>query len=566
MKWSVKRNLFQVFYRKEKTNKKMKMAHRLQWTLMPIVLLVFVITFGWFAIKSEQLLTSEIEQRLIREVTVMRESIKTSYSAYVASEKQLNRSLKSTYMQQASILSGDDIEAAQFLVNGESIDQLSGKQGMKSDELLNGITEPSRPEVQDSDRFFIASVPIPELKADYVLVVTKESVLGPMNELRKYIFYIVLIAMLGMTILFTRLIHNEVKPLSRLANSLRHAVESRRFDEVTLGAKSDEMHMLETEFNTFIDLWNQSMEMMGKTASAFHMSLPVFKQELLNSHNQVEQFREVAATVEHTSHSYQTVTSGSTLKMKEVTRQIEMLERQMTSVDARGNQLKTILQDELETFSSVKEVSDYVERQVASIQHKLMDSEKNSSKADEALRSILSVSGATKMLSLNASIEAARAGEHGKGFAVVASEVGNLAKMTNEATLLAVNAIETLNAERTDLLSEVNDFIEEVHLLKDTVSRVELGIETIDREIKVQLDEFQAISVHTTSTGQQLFHLMESNEQLREISSLLERKLMELNEGVDRWSDVQHALQEAGTNLGDQSEALNHTLKELSPT
>ncbi|WP_251129035.1 hypothetical protein [Exiguobacterium sp. s101] len=59
---------------------------------------------------------------------------------------------------------------------------------------------------------------------------------------------------------------------------------------------------------------------------------------------------------------------------------------------------------------------------------------------------------------------------------------------------------------------------------------------------------------------------MESNEKLREISSLLERKLSDLNEGVDRWSNVQRSLQDAGTNLGDQSEALNQTLEELSPT
>ena len=274
----------------------------------------------------------------------------------------------------------------------------------------------------------------------------------------------------------------------------------------------------------------------------------------------------MAATVESTSYSYQSVTNGSTSKMKDVTRQIEALEQQITSVDERGNQLKSILHEELETFSSVRDVSDYVEKQVESIQRRLLESETNSSKADVALKSILSVSAATKMLSLNASIEAARAGEHGKGFAVVASEVGNLAKMTNESTLLAVSAIEALNTERTDLLSEVNDFIKEVHHLKDAVSRVESGIETIDREIKVQLDEFQAITVHTSSTGQQLVHLMESNEQLREISSLLERKLIELNTGVDRWSDVQLALQDAGTNLGDQSEALNQTLKELSPT
>lgn len=566
MKWNFKRNPIKRKRPLNEARQYPKLAHRLQWTLMPIVLLVFALTFGWFAIKSEQLLASEIEQRLMREVTVMRESIKTSYSAYVANEKQLARSLKSAYMQQASILSGDEFDAAQFLVRDQAIEQMTGKESIATEKLIGKLSNSSEAEVKETETLLVASVPIPELKADYVLVVTKESVLGPMSSLRQHIAFIVLIAMVGVMVLFTRLIHREVKPLSVLADSLRSAVASRRFDDVTLGSKSKEIHMLETEFNAFITLWNQSMSMMGKTATAFNQSLPVFKQELRNSHEQVEQFREVAATVESTSYSYQSVTNGSTSKMKDVTRQIEALEQQITSVDERGNQLKSILHEELETFSSVRDVSDYVEKQVESIQRRLLESETNSSKADVALKSILSVSAATKMLSLNASIEAARAGEHGKGFAVVASEVGNLAKMTNESTLLAVSAIEALNTERTDLLSEVNDFIKEVHHLKDAVSRVESGIETIDHEIKVQLDEFQAITVHTSSTGQQLVHLMESNEQLREISSLLERKLIELNTGVDRWSDVQLALQDAGTNLGDQSEALNQTLKELSPT
>ncbi len=40
----------------------------------------------------------------------------------------------------------------------------------------------------------------------------------------------------------------------------------------------------------------------------------------------------------------------------------------------------------------------------------------------------------TKLLSFNASVEAARAGENGKGFAVVAEEVGNLARMSGQAS------------------------------------------------------------------------------------------------------------------------------------
>lgn len=87
MKWNYKRNPIKRKRPLHEARQYPKFGHRLQWTLMPIVLLVFALTFGWFAIKSEQLLASDIEQRLIREVTVMRESIKTSYSAFVANEK-----------------------------------------------------------------------------------------------------------------------------------------------------------------------------------------------------------------------------------------------------------------------------------------------------------------------------------------------------------------------------------------------------------------------------------------------------------------------------------------------
>ena len=80
------------------------MSQRLLWTLMPVMLVLFLTVFGWFALKAEQLLTSEVEKRLHREATVVRETVKTTYGAYVANEKVLNRALKSMYMQQASIL------------------------------------------------------------------------------------------------------------------------------------------------------------------------------------------------------------------------------------------------------------------------------------------------------------------------------------------------------------------------------------------------------------------------------------------------------------------------------
>ncbi len=104
------------------------MSHRLLWTLMPVMLVLFLTVFGWFALKAEQLLTSEVEKRLHREATVVRETVKATYGAYVANEKVLNRALKSMYMQQASILSADGLEASQYLLRDTQVEQLSGRQ------------------------------------------------------------------------------------------------------------------------------------------------------------------------------------------------------------------------------------------------------------------------------------------------------------------------------------------------------------------------------------------------------------------------------------------------------
>lgn len=56
-----------------------------------------------------------------------------------------------------------------------------------------------------------------------------------------------------------------------------------------------------------------------------------------------------------------------------------------------------------------------------------MDKLKSLSQINKMAEDILSITGQTNLLSLNASIEAARAGEAGRGFAVVAGEIGNLA-------------------------------------------------------------------------------------------------------------------------------------------
>lgn len=542
-----------------------KIERRLQWTLMPLVVILFLMTFGWFALKAEHLLTAEVEKRLHREATVMRETVKTTYGAYLSNEKGLARSLKSTYMQQASILSADGLDASQYLIRDEQVEQLTGKKASKQlEDRLNEVTANDL-SVIERDDFFLAAVPIPELKAHYVLAVTRQSVLGSMWELRQTLFAVTVIAMGIIIYLFSRMIRREVRPLSQFATRLREAVETRTFKEVDLGAKSFEIRSLEREYNTFIGLWKKSLLTMDETSLAFETSLPTFMRQLASNEQQVVAFKEVASTVEQTSRSYQVFTNESTHRFTDIAADVATLEKDISAVDLRAVALQQTISREIESFASVRGVSEQFKAKAGGIQERLLDSAETSERADEALQTILSVAAATKMLALNASIEAARAGEHGKGFAVVAHEVGQLAKVTNDSSILAVAAIGQITSEREEIFNDMIRFGNDILHLGETLDRVEAGIAKINHEVRDQMAEFQSITDQAAATGSQLLHMAEANEQLKEIGSALERKLNELYAGVEVWTEVQATLQAAGTDLGQQSRRLQDVLTELAP-
>ncbi len=71
--------------------------------------------------------------------------------------------------------------------------------------------------------------------------------------------------------------------------------------------------------------------------------------------------------------------------------------------------------------------------------------EKQSTEIHSVVATIQGITEQTNLLALNAAIEAARAGENGRGFAVVADEVRQLAKRTNESTIVIEGTIDGLS-------------------------------------------------------------------------------------------------------------------------
>ncbi len=82
----------------------------------------------------------------------------------------------------------------------------------------------------------------------------------------------------------------------------------------------------------------------------------------------------------------------------------------------------------------------------------------------------------TKLLSFNASVESARAGEHGKGFSVVAEEIGNLAKISGDAS-------KDINLMLADSIDKVEKIIFETTSEVDKLFKI--GIENIEESNQI---------------------------------------------------------------------------------
>ena len=85
----------------------------------------------------------------------------------------------------------------------------------------------------------------------------------------------------------------------------------------------------------------------------------------------------------------------------------------------------------------------------------------------------------TKLLSFNASVEAARAGDHGKGFAVVAEEVGNLARMSGEASKEIESIISSSKAHVAKVVKESGESVSA--MITDGQRSVAEGVEVANK-------------------------------------------------------------------------------------
>jgi methyl-accepting chemotaxis protein len=160
----------------------------------------------------------------------------------------------------------------------------------------------------------------------------------------------------------------------------------------------------------------------------------------------------------------------------------------------------------------------------------------------------------TKLLSFNASVEAARAGEYGKGFAVVAEEVGNLARMSGEAS-------KEISSLLQESVKKVNDTVAQTQLrvraiVETSRKKMELGVSTA-AECHTSLEEImQEVATVDTLVSEIAQSSEEQNLGIQEISRAMTQLGVVTQQNSKIAQDSSVAAEQLAAQSGQVSEAI----------
>ncbi|MFZ4402706.1 MAG: HAMP domain-containing methyl-accepting chemotaxis protein [Pseudobdellovibrionaceae bacterium] len=153
---------------------------------------------------------------------------------------------------------------------------------------------------------------------------------------------------------------------------------------------------------------------------------------------------------------------------------------------AKAEQGQEVMREMVQAIADIHSTNDSVMEEVKTSNDRITDIVKVIQEIGSKTKVINEIVFQTKLLSFNASVEAARAGEQGKGFAVVAEEVGNLAKMSGEASKEITVLLEESIAKVSGIAEQTKSNVQD--LMAKTEKTVERGSDIAKQCEKILAD------------------------------------------------------------------------------
>lgn len=216
---------------------------------------------------------------------------------------------------------------------------------------------------------------------------------------------------------------------------------------------TDEIGTLASGINTFIETLHGIMGQINTSSGQLGSIVNLVSDKVSTANNNSY---DISAVMEELSASMETISTTITDIKENVgvvdENIIELSDTSQGLYDYAAEMQKRAENLEQNAVENKQNTSDIINAIIDKLKQAI-ESSKSVDRVNDLTDEILSISGQTNLLSLNASIEAARAGEAGRGFAVVADEISQLANSSREAA----NNIQTINNMVIEAVKELID-------------------------------------------------------------------------------------------------------------
>ncbi len=290
---------------------------------------------------------------------------------------------------------------------------------------------------------------------------------------------------------------------------------------------SDEIADLSRGINTFIDKLQEILKMIIENTHSMENVVSGVQESVQNSNDNASALSAVTQQLASTMSEVGVSAGIINQNASAIRTDVEEIALKSTSINDYTKQMH-LSADQMESKARtyMEETGSRVS-EILKVLNSAIEDSKSVDKVNSLTNDILSISGQTDLLALNASIEAARAGDSGRGFMVVAEEIRLLA----EDSKAAANRIQDINRVVTDA----------VHNLARNANNLVLYL---NESILPELGNF-----------------VQSGVQYRENASYIENVMNEFTDKTDR---LKYTMDEIASSINSITQAIDEGAKGVS--
>ncbi len=275
--------------------------------------------------------------------------------------------------------------------------------------------------------------------------------------------------------------------------------------------RKDEIGELASSFNQFVNKLKNIIVNVKKSSTSVYSvtenlcshtdgTAVAIKEIDLNVNNIQNQVSNLNNASKNSSESVTSINNNLSELNSLIKNQNHAIEDSTSSVNQMSASLDSvanITRSKKEVTHRLKETAEVGGQNISEADNAVTDINNSIGSISDMVHIINKISAQTNLLAMNAAIEAAHAGDSGKGFSVVADEIRKLAETSN------------LNSKK--IATELKDIVSKIHLATKASTDSNSSFQEINSEIEevsLALSEISATTVELSSGGKQIISAM----------------------------------------------------------